>query len=295
MRVLIVGLPLFAKRLRDDLVEFDPDNTYFFLDTYYNKWDRYKALFLIPYVDIIYSINGTLDKSRVFDLAFFLQKRVMMTWVGTDVLKAKELKKVNNTYLNRAEHYCEVIWIQDELKELNIDAKILNFFNFSGFIKPVMPHGKNLKVLMYISANRAAYYGWNEIIDVAKMEPGIEFIIVGTDGSGDIPSNVKCLGWVDDLDELYNDCHCTIRFVKHDGLSGFVLESLVRGKQVIYSEPLEHCHYVKNSQQISDALTSLQKQLLSGSSLFNVKGAEYVRNNFGRKFILGKLVETFNK
>ena len=127
MKVLIVGLPLFAERLKNDLTEYDSSNKYYFLNTYYNKWDRVKALFLIPRVDVVYSINGTLGTSRVFDLTLKLKKKLMIAWVGTDVLKAKKLKEVNQLFLEKAEHYCEVDWIKKELVELNINAKSFEF------------------------------------------------------------------------------------------------------------------------------------------------------------------------
>ncbi len=295
MRVLIVGLPLFAKRLQKDLSEFDPENRYYCLDTYYSKIDRLKALLLIPRVDVVYSINGTLGSSRVFDLAFRKKKKVMMTWVGTDVTKSKQLKTVNQTFLNEAEHYCEVNWIQEELKEMNVDAEILNFFNFSDDKNSDVVENDQLQVLTYISKNREDYYGWKEIIGAAADHPEVSVTVVGTDGEGmgDIPSNVKCLGWVEDMDTLFKKAHCTIRFVEHDGLSGFVLESLYRGKQVLYSEPLQHCLQVGSQEEISNALAKLKSELNNGEKLFNEKGRSFVKTNFNRDAILNRLIEKF--
>ena len=293
MRVLIVGLPLFAERLQKDLSEFDPTNKYYCLNTYYNKKDRLKALFLIPRVDVIYSINGTLEKSRVFDLAFKLNKKVMMTWVGTDVTKTKQLSEVNQTFLKRAEHYCEVEWIQEELKELNINAEILNFFNFTEEKASVVEETNELQVLTYISKNREKYYGWDQIMSAARKHSDVKFTVVGTDGLEDTPENVNCLGWVKDMDALFKKAHCTIRFVEHDGLSGFVLESLFRGKQVLYSEPLEHCIQVENESDISVALTSLKEKYANGDALLNTAGIEYVKKNFNREYILNRLIEKF--
>lgn len=293
MRVLIVGLPLFTERLQKELSAFDPSNTYYRLDTYYNRVDRVKAFFLIPRVDVVYSINGALDKSRVFDLAFKFRKKVMMTWVGTDVTKALKLKERNEYYLKNAEHYCEVSWIQNELKELGIQAEILNFFNFEKPYPLQVVEDKKLKVLTYISKNREIYYGWEQIISAARINMDVDFIIVGTDGKdlGEIPENVNCLGWVENMEAQFNKAHCTIRFVEHDGLSGFVLESLYRGKQVLYSEPLEHCIYVKDANELCVAIDELKEQLGSGSSLLNEKGAEFVENNFNRTFILNRIIE----
>jgi hypothetical protein len=290
MRVLIVGLPYFTENLVRDLRAFDSDNTYYRLDTYYNKKDRLKALLLIPRVDVVYSINGALDKSRVFDWAFFWKKKVMMTWVGTDVTKAKKLEAPNTTYLNKSHHYCEVNWIQEELKSLNINAKILNFFNFSELKPAQMPNDKKLKVLTYISKDREAYYGWSQVIEAARACPMIEFTVVGTEGINEWPENVQCKGWVDNMPELFEKHHATIRFVEHDGLSGFVLESLLRGKHVLYSQPLNHCVHVNNTESMINALKELSDVNESGKLSVNESGASFVADNFNREKIFSDLI-----
>lgn len=295
MKVLIVGLPYFAKNLKRDLTEFDPSNKYYFLDTYYNKWDRIKALFLIPRMDVVYSINGTLGTSKVFDLALKLKKKLMITWVGTDVLKAKKLKEVNQAFLNKANHYCEVEWIQQELLELKVNAKVLNFFNFKETKKPSFPEGNQLHVLSYISKGREDYYGWNEVLEAAKQLPEVQFTIVGTDKEENLPDNLKCLGWVKDMDAQFENCHCTIRFVEHDGLSGFVLESLYRGKYVVYSEKLNHCLQAKSTEDIIEKLKNLSDSLNQQTLSINSSGIEFVKENFNTDFILSELIEEFKR
>jgi hypothetical protein len=296
MRVLIVGLPYFTGKLHKELTEFDPGGTYYRLDTYYSRKDRLKSLFLLPRVDVVYSINGALDKSRLFDLAFRWKKKVMMTWVGTDVTKARKLSEINALYLEKAHHYCEVDWIQRELKEhLRIDAKILNFFNFPAIPPMHQPEGKELKILTYISKNREQYYGWHPIMEAARQHPEVKFTVVGTDGIGEWPGNVSCLGWVENMSSLFEAHHATIRFVEHDGLSGFVLESLCRGKQVLYSEPLVHCHPVKDAADIARVLGVLKGELEHGNSLLNEEGVKFVNENFSRSKILSELIDEMKK
>jgi hypothetical protein len=295
-RILIVGLPLFAQRLQKELQSFDTKNKYFFLDTYYTKKDRIKALFLIPFCDVVYSINGSLSKSGVFDLTLKLKKRLMLTWVGTDVTKAKKESNKNQNYLNHAEHYCEVNWIKEELKELGINATIQNFFNFPREIKQAeFPLSKQLHILTYMGKNREEYYGWNEILEVAKLNPEVQISVVGTDGISETPDNMKCLGWQQDMNTHFNQAHCVIRFIEHDGLSGFVLESLLRGKQVIYNQKLEYCLHAKNSDDMNAFIQSLQYKLKKNESLFNNEGKEFVLNQFNTNTILSTLVKNFEK
>ena len=291
-RIIIVGLPLFAKRLSQDLKSFDPSLKVTALDTYYNKKDKIKALFLIPFCSVVYSINGTTSKSRVFDLAFFFKKKVMMTWVGTDVTKAIKNQNRIQKYIDRAEHYCEVQWIQTELKEtLDIDAEILNFFNFNNSKSTDFPAlNKGLNVLSYIAKNREEYYGLPTILELAKNFPNVKFDVVGTDGKDlEQAPNLTYHGWVEDMQPLFEKAHVTVRLIEHDGLSGFVLESLFNKKYVLYSNSLEGVLHVENKQDAVTALGDLNKQLQEQSLTANEAGAKYIKNHFMHQQIMANL------
>ena len=173
--------------------------------------------------------------------------------------------------------------------------KVLNFFNFKEPKKSSFPKDNQLRVLSYISKGREEYYGWNEVLEAAKQLPDVHFTIVGTDIENDIPENLECLGWVENMDAHFENCHCTIRFVEHDGLSGFVLESLYRGKHVIYSEKLNHCLYANNAEDIIKKLNELNTQLKQKTLNINSKGIEFVKNNFNTEIILTELIEEFKR
>lgn len=293
LKVLIVGLPLFAERLQADLSSYDKENSYYWLNTYYSKWDKIRARFLIPKVDVVYSINGTLGKSRVFDLALQKNKKLMMTWVGTDVTKSKQITLPNSDYLNKAHHYCEVSWIQEELKEMNIEAKILNFFNFDKNVPYVFPVDKTLSILTYIADGREEYYGYSKLMATAKALPDVRFTVVGTKGLDDTLDNVQFLGWVDNMPEIVDKHHACARLVEHDGLSGFVLESLLKARQVIYSEPLNHTLHAQNQKALIEKVELLKKQLASGYNLENTDGRDFVQKTFNREKILQELIQEF--
>lgn len=295
LKVLIVGLPLFAERLQKDLSSFDKENTYYWLNTYYNKLDKIKARLLIPTVDVVYSINGTLGKSRVFDLALKKNKKLMMTWVGTDVTKSKQIANPSLDYLNKAYHFCEVSWIQEELRDMNIEARILNFFNFTKDIPYVFPSNKTLSILSYVASGREEYYGYSKLMAVAKAHPDVNFTIVGSEGLDDVLDNVSFLGWVDNMPELMDKHHACARLVEHDGLSGFVLESLLKARQVIYSEPLNFTLRAQNKDTLIEKIEFLKNQLKSGTSLENKEGRDFVQTTFNREKILGELIQEFKR
>lgn len=293
MRVIIVGLPLFAERLRDELSAFDESATYIHLNTYYRKWDKLKAWFLIPGADIVYSINGTLSSSGVFDRALKLGKKVVMHWVGTDVLSAKKAVKENTAldfYRKKAIHFCEVDWIQDELLEIGVKAEKVNIAVFEKEYELRNPSG-SFCVLTYIPPNRSDFYGLNELRQLAFSFPKINFIIAGTSPGifENLPENVELLGWVKDMNPVFDRAHVCLRYPEHDGLSFFVLEALARGKQVMYRYSFPHCHSADSIEELRKILASLVKRFDEGDSLINSEGAQLVINEYNRKKVLSTL------
>lgn len=291
MKILIVGLPLFAERLQKELSEFDEKNKYYQLNTYYSRKDKIKAFFMIPFMDVIFSINGTTEKSKVIDLALFFKKRVLFNWVGTDVLKAISNQNRNQKYISKVEHYCEVEWIQEELKPIGINADILNFVSFNKSFETVKIDSDRLNVLSYIPENRADFYGIKEFMSLVEAFPQVNFYIAGATAVNyqPLPENVKALGWVDDMDTLFNEMHVTIRFPEHDGLSSFILESMARGKQVIYKYPFNHCIGCDSLTEMKQAIQELSTKFSSGNDLVNYEAQKFIEENFSRDKILGEL------
>lgn len=300
MRVLIVGLPLFAERLANALIDYDPENTFIHLDTYYRKADQLKALWHIRRADCVVSINGSIMTSRVFDLAIKKNVPLIMNWVGTDVLKSTKAFKEGNFqqhYIDKATHFCEVGWIQDELKEIGINAEVVNFAAFKKTFDLKKVTKDRLTVLSYIPNKRSDFYGMPTMIRLAEKLPSVQFLIAGTDGKeyAPLPLNMTALGWVENMDEIYDQTHICVRYTDHDGLSNFILESLARGKQVIYRNPFNHCKYCSNEEQVLLQIQEFEKELKNGSDLLNPEGAQFIADHFNEKVILGGFLERIHR
>lgn len=294
MKVIVVGLPLFAKRLAKSLGNFDKSNSYTWLNTYYSKIDKLKARFLIPRAECIISINGSIETSKVFDLALNRKIPLIMIWVGTDVITATaafKSGKYRKDYIENAVHFCEVNWIQDELKAIGINADIVNFASFDKKFQLMNPISKKFTVLTYIPNQRSEFYGPNLFLNVARSFPDINFIIAGTKAEEyqPLPENVKALGWVEDMDSLYADVHLCVRIPEHDGLSTFILESLARGKDVIYKYPFDYCLQAGNEMEFKSVLQSRYSLFINGLWESNRSGAEFIANEFNSTQILGEL------
>jgi glycosyltransferase involved in cell wall biosynthesis len=294
MKVIVIGLPLFAKRLAKSLSSFDKSNSYIWLNTYYAKIDKLKARFLIPRVDCIISINGSIETSKVFDLALNKKKPLIMNWVGTDVLTAISAfrsGKYRKDYIDNAIHFCEVNWIQDELKEIGINADIVNFASFDKKFQIENPTSEKFTVLTYIPNQRSDFYGPNLFLNVARFFPEIDFLIAGTTAEEyqPLPENVKALGWVEDMDSLYAVVHVCVRIPEHDGLSTFILEALARGKDVIYKYPFDYCMQAENEMEFKSVLQSRYLLFTKGLWNSNHSGAEFIANEFNSNQILSEL------
>jgi hypothetical protein len=300
MKVLIVGLPLFAKRLAENLNRFDPGSTYIHLDTYYSRFDKLKAFWHLRTADCVFSINGTLSTSALFDRAFKKGIPVVMNWVGTDVSAAVKAVRENRhleTYREKAIHFCEVAWIRDELTEAGIHAEIVNFAAFDQQFKPVAFSGDRLQVLSYISGSRPAFYGMDAFLGLARRFPEADFAIAGATGDGyhPLPENVKALGWVDNMNELFERSHVCVRFPEHDGLSTFVLEALARGKQVLYKYPFEQCIYCPDEETLAKGMEAVAHLFKQQQLPVNEEGMQFIRDEFNETVILGGLVSRLKK
>ena len=296
LKIIIVGLPLFSKRLEYNLREFDSSNSYTSLDTYYNKLDKLKALIKIPKADCIFSINGSITKSKVFDMALKNNIPIIMNWVGTDVLKAiASFKKgeYNKEYISSATHFCEVDWIKEELEQIGINAIISNYMSFDKKLDNPYCLINKLSVLSYIPDKRSDFYGIKEIINLANNNPNIHFNIVGTEALDycPLPDNLNAHGWVSDMNSIYNKIHVCVRFTKHDGLSNFVLEALSRGKQVLYNNKFNNCIFSKSEEDLHSNLQELYRDFISGKSLYNEKGIEYIKTNLNHSKVFSELID----
>lgn len=295
MRIVVVGLPLFAERLVEKLKRFSPANKFIFLNTYYSKLDQIKALYEIPRADLIFSINGSLNTSKVFDLALKHNIPLVMNWVGTDVLLATEAVSKNNFidhYRTKAIHFCEVKWIQEELSKIGIVAQIQNFATFPKKFEIKNFATESLNVLTYINDNRKEFYGIREFLKLANHFPQIHFYIAGTKAEdySPIPPNLTALGWIENMDEYFDLCQVTIRFPEHDGLATFVLESLAKGKLVLYKYDFNHCIHTPTLDSMLEELELINDSFNQKTLKPNLGGVEFIENEFSEEAIFNSLL-----
>lgn len=299
-RIAIVGLPMYAKKLAEDLNTFKGEKWCYHFDTYYNRKDRLKLLLTIKKYDLIFSINGTLQTSRLFDLAHKKNVPVLMLWAGSDVMYAtdafhKHPENYRKEYIDRHFHAAVSPQLSAELAEIGINAKFTIYQNFSVKSQSSEPF-ETLKVLIRIAKNREDFYGLDRTVSIAKELPDIGFTVVGTENvPKDAPENMTFLGWMDNMPALFDSHAIALRLPVHDGLSPFVLEALANGCHVCYNQKLDHCEYTTSNEQVISFLNAMKKKLAeTGKIERNIEGQTFIQSNFEFKHVnsnLEKLIE----
>ncbi|MGQ9847188.1 MAG: hypothetical protein ACUVQP_06775 [Bacteroidales bacterium] len=295
--VLMIGLPYFTSNVKLNLSGYDKSNKYIALNTYYSKIDKIKYLFLLPFCHTVYSINGTIEHSFAISLALMLKKKVVFHWVGSDVKAAQKAFAENNfdkKFIEKVTHLTDTPWYVEELKQIGIKARFQSLIVLKR-TNEKLPLPAFFSALIYIPQNSQEFYGIYRLKNIAEHLPGIQFEVIGTKNPIiPMPKNVVFHGWVKNTyTYIQNSCVC-LRFPEHDGLSFFVLESLLLQRYVIYNQKLDFTIYALNDNEIIEHIVRLKEQFDKGILNPNTKASEWVEKNFSADNFI-KLIDYLTK
>ena len=278
-RILIVGYPYFVNRI----MELANNSDYQFMTMPQKGLQRWAALF---WADLIYLIGGDLRPNRFYKLAYFLGKKLIIHWVGSDILEMQEWQRKSRPFcpllLNKAIHWAEVNWTAAELRGLGVKAQVVPLTPAS-FPVEVKELPIKFVALTYLPPGKELFYGGQQIIQLAQEFPEIVFLAVAalpTQPHPEWPTNLIPVGWVDNMEELYKEVTVLIRLTDHDGLSFMVLEALANGRYVIWSYPLEGVQQVTEYPQLVQTVANLYRDYLNGKLLINQPGRTFVENYY---------------
>jgi glycosyltransferase involved in cell wall biosynthesis len=293
MLILINGLPLFGRKLASDLNEFDSNNRYLFLNTYYSTFDKILFIFLVPFCRLVISFNGVSDSSGALNAALFFRKKIIMQWQGTDVLLAKERhesNRLNRKYIDRSFHFTDFQILADELKTFVSNVAILPYKYIEK--KELNKKYDKIQVLSYIAKNREEFYGINQLLEIANKHSEIDFLVVGTDDKHyETSSNIKVLGWVseNEMSNLMFSSAIYFRFTKHDGNSLTVSQALSYGCEVLWTYPSNFVYHM-NYDNYLDLFDEVLNKIKERNNVPNITQHEYLVSNYSKKVILSNYV-----
>lgn len=269
------------------------------------KCDEYRAtggnpaakpreLFKLISADCVYIVSGCdVQSTSAYRLAVKLKKRVVVHWIGTDVLRIREDYYKNPRKINaECENYAVVSWLKDELSEIGIDSEEL----------PIVPLDidyecaeapDNHSILTYIPEHRAAFYNYGLMKRLAEELPEVKFCVVGNNGMNDHEKlkNIEYFGWLDrdQMQALIKDCTILFRYPEHDGFPRMIVEALAAGRKVVYKYRYPYV-ITPASNRYEDILAAL-KNVLAEKPSVDYEASDYIKNNFSKEKMLAKYRE----
>ena len=214
-------------------------------------------------------------------LAVTLGCPVIRWWVGSDVLhclcdphsraRARVLASFSTKNIAVAPHLVK------ELSSIGIRATMIPMVIDPEFLSAISPGSSfGTAVLVYLPGARAAFYGEAIVDQVIRANPDLTFLIVGDEnhrffGLG----NVESLGWVSDMKPVYERVGCLLRVTEHDGLPRMVIEALLLGKYVIYSNQLPGTWSAKTYEEVQEGIDRFR-----GNAFLNTEGMAAARALF---------------
>jgi hypothetical protein len=214
-----------------------------------------------------------------------LNKPVIWHWIGADCMtygrRFHHGRSWRAMLMRRAihkwafAHLADSPEVADDLRRYGIHAEVVRLLPKT-IEAQVIPLPEKPCVLSYWAPELRNLYRAPIIMQLAKAFPDIPFLIAGDDGKDMIASeNVKFLGRLPNLTDIYPKISIYIRLVEYDSISAIVLEALARGRYVIYSKEFPHTEFAQN---FDEAQKALVKVLAAKEP--NKTGSEYIRQNY---------------
>lgn len=187
--------------------------------------------------DIVYFLYVSRLSLRLAKIAKLLGKKVVFHWLGTDVYEAMQgITNAKATLPYADLSLCYAPNLQEELKSMGVDATIYTISPDHLTLKSGKMPDKHA-VLLSIPDSRKEFYGYHEMIEVIRRMPHVTFVVVRSSSPEfyNFP-NVVFKGMLSpqEMDRMYDEISIVIRYPEHDGLSLIMMESTIKGKEMIY-------------------------------------------------------------
>lgn len=296
MIVLVSGIPLFSKRLVEDLKSFDTSNKYIFLDTYNSLLDKILFLFYLPFTSLVISMNGVTDESGSLNWVLRFKKKLILQWMGTDSQLATQRFKdntINRKYIDYAHNFVDSIWLKEEVEALGINSRTVRFKYGCSDVSPVDKY-KEMSVVSYVGNHRQEFYGLYKIEKLAQLFPTIKFHLYGVEVP-EIPvsDNVICHGWqpVEVFQKALKESPICLRLTEHDGFSVTVIEAVTYGAEVIWSLPFEYSYLAQTVEQTEKIMKELILKIKARGMVPNFENIKSVEDYFNKEKVITNYID----
>jgi hypothetical protein len=238
-----------------------------------------------------YRVGASTWRGRLFDAYWDLLRRSIPRsvgchyWLGTDVLdtlaeaRAGTLRTGALAASRSDFHLAVAPWLVSELKGVGVAASYALLPPPVPAPAAVPPLPDRFTVLTYAPSMRFEFYGGETILEVARRMPHVQFDIVGAPGepSAAVDCNVTRLGWVDDMADRYARTTVVVRIPGHDGYGNTVIEGLLYGRHVIYTQEVPFVRRVwpATPDAVAVVIGDLHDAHVAGRLELNLPGRAY--------------------
>lgn len=238
--------------------------------------------------DAVYSVGGfDVETNAFYRLANKLHKKVIIHWIGTDVLIQTNAfqstgKIINSDVINLAVSK----QLQEELKDIGIDSLYIPIVPANIPYPPAPPMPSEHAVMVYLPTGREKFYGWKQVKLLAGKNPQIPFYIVANNGVKEpVSDNIIFMGMLahEDLTALYKKISILLRIPEHDGLPVMVLEAQGMGRKVIHNMKFP---FVITPENRSDtALMETFQRIVAEPPALDMDAKRYIDKTFSQNCI----------
>lgn len=292
IRVLIHGLAFFSQKLPAFLASEGWE-----FRNYAPRWsmDLPWTLYQLGRCDLAYTWGGRITMGKFLSAARLLRKKqLVMFWCGSDVLEARPDFAAGRTepWIADKIHWAGAPWLAEEVRALGLKCEYVptTWVQSVGTLQDLP---KKFTVLAYLpDANRVSLYGIDQVLEVARALPKIDFTIVGLQPGQSlrVPENVSLHGRVGCLEPFYRSATVIWRPTRHDGLSFMALEALAQGRYVIWSYPFSAAIRARDGGAARMELERLFELHEARQLDINRAGAEYIEQNFSPERIKSEIL-----
>ena len=261
-----------------------------------SRTETVRALVRALSVDAIVCFGGPGPNVALVEIARRRGIPVIVIWAGTDVITARKdphLLEVIKRY--GFTNITDGPWLVGELRELGIDAEYVPVTAIEP-AEVIAPLPSEFSVLTYLPEPRREFYGEKTVYEIAREFPDVPFRVVGRgEPNAAAPANVIFLGRIDDMPDRIDASTVLLRLPEHDGKSMLVLETLARGRHVIWNYDFPTVHHAARTHEAIASLRGLKAAHDDGTLQPNADGHRYVSANFRRAQLASSFERTLDR
>jgi len=224
----------------------------------------------------------------------FWRKKIVVNWIGADVRRVlskpfwRFVTKISQPLID-----VNIATSQNLVTELNsigVKAKFQPIPVYSIYdLRELTSENKIAVYLPDRTEEEFQFYQGDMIKKLVKEFPSVEFLIIRNSGRNFNEKNAKCLEWVEDMEEIYNQVKCVIRLPLHDGTSGTVVETLSMGRSMIaFNTELPYCRIINNYDELKKHLSSV----ISEAKL-NKDASIFIHENYNNSKLADDLISIY--